>query len=107
MALRFACLPAAESWLAAFLVQKRSALILLAVTVIPVALGFLLASDTMRTAGIALPICVWGTCRLVAQKSRTYWIGLAAASLLIPAAHVTFNKIIPINSLPIELLRLF
>lgn len=107
MALRFACFPAAESWLADLRVHKRTALILLAVTVIPIAIGFLLASDTMRTAGIALPLCVWGTCRLVAKKSRAYWLGLAAASLLIPAAHVTYNKVMPINSLPLELLRLF
>ncbi|MEZ5413511.1 MAG: hypothetical protein R3F03_04265 [Opitutaceae bacterium] len=107
MALRFAGLPAAEEWLAQFRVNRHTALILLAVTAIPIVVGFTIASDTMRTAGIALPLCVWGICRLVAKKSRLYWLALAAASLLIPAAHVTYNKVMPINSLPIELLRLF
>lgn len=107
MALRFACFPAAERLAACARTHRTTALALLLTAAGPVLAGFLLASDTLRTAGIVLPLCLWGAAGLAARKSHAYWLGLAAASLLVPAAHVTYTKIMPINSLPLELMRLW
>lgn len=73
-----------------------------------VALCFLLASDLSRSIAIIMPVVLLG-CFDYARRSplnapRALLI-LGVANLLIPAAHVTFHHIDPINPLPIEIFR--
>lgn len=106
MALRFAAFPAVQRLVGYVRTAPRASLLLVSSALIPVAIGFSLASDTVRTAGILLPLCAWGVLGTDDKDSsrRNRW--LAVASLVVPVAHVTFTKVVPINSLPVELWRL-
>ena len=68
-----------------------------------------LASDLSRSIAIAAPLAMAG-CFAVARRHPAragrwlFWLGVA--NLLVPAAHVTYTHIDPINPLPVELFRL-
>jgi hypothetical protein len=74
-----------------------------------VGITFILASDLSRSIAILIPV-VFAGCFAYARRSpeaapRALLI-LGIANLLIPAAHVVYQHMDPINPLPIELLRL-
>ncbi len=73
-------------------------------------ISVLLASDLSRSAAIATPLVLAGCFALArrhpAQAPRLMLI-LGVINLIIPAAHLTYVHIDPINPLPIELIRLF
>ena len=105
MAWRFAYFPAALRIAHDFRQTRLECVLLLCGSLGPVLLGFTLASDTLRTASILLPLCVWGVVGPTLMDRRTIgW--LAFASLVVPVAHVTYTKVIPINSSIVELWRL-
>jgi len=104
--MRFALLPTALEVVGLARKNFRAAAVLLTAALLPLAIGFPLAADTMRTASILLPVCVWGAMAIDLTSDRKFLIWLVVASLLVPVAHVTFTKIAPINSLPVELWRL-
>ena len=105
MALRLAIFPAAQRICDLYQENRFIAGLLISASAIPVSLGFLLASDTARTAGILLPVCIWAVV-YSKRENKGPWLWYALAMLLIPAAHITHTKIAPINCFPIELLRL-
>lgn len=87
-------------------IKRYAALVVFAGTAtIPV----LLAADLSRSIAILVPAVVLG-CVTLAKRSPAIapraTLVLAIVNLLIPAAHVTYTKIDPINPLPIELYRL-
>ena len=68
------------------------------------------ASDHSRTAIVLLPLALLtcarlGSLRLPGLPARLA-LALALLSLVAPFAHVVFNKITPVNSIPWELARL-
>lgn len=70
----------------------------------------LLASDLSRSVAIATPLVLagcFGLARRHPDAAPRVLLALGAVNLLIPAAHLTYVHIDPINPLPIELLRLF
>lgn len=71
--------------------------------------SWLLASDLSRSAAIALPLVLLGSFEL-ARKFPLHAPGtlrlLGFASLVIPAAHLSYTKIDLISPLPLELFRL-
>ena len=81
-----------------------------AVTALTLVTGAVLAADLSRSAAMIAPLTLAG-CFLYAQRAPDraprHLFGLAAINLLIPAAHVIYNKIDVINPLPVELLRLW
>jgi len=105
MALRLAIFPAAQGIWKLFQRHRIAAGLLFSAAIAPVLLGYLLASDTARTTGILLPVCIWAVVES-RKEQKGKWIWYALAMLLIPAAHVTHTKIAPISSFPIELIRL-
>jgi hypothetical protein len=107
MALRFAYYPLARTLQAVFKPQPVFVVILLAAAFLPVLGGFVLASDMTRTAGILTPLALWGALEVRKRAIAVDWSWLAIASLVVPAAHVTYTKIAVINSLPVELWRLW
>lgn len=72
--------------------------------------GMVLAADLSRTAAMLSPL-VLGGCFLYARDRKLeaprVVLLIALANLLIPAAHVVYKSLDPVNPLPIELLRLF
>ncbi len=72
-------------------------------------ISFVLASDLSRSVAIATPLLLAG-CFAVARRYPEHAPRLVFAfgfiNLLIPAAHLTFIHIDPINPLPVELFRL-
>ncbi|HUG11161.1 MAG TPA: hypothetical protein VMM36_09115 [Opitutaceae bacterium] len=105
MAFRFAYLPVMRRTAELFVSDRLVACFLMSAALIPVTVGFLLASDTMRTAGILLPLCAWAAIESGKGGERSQLKWLAIASLVFTAAHVTHTKVLPINSLPVELWR--
>lgn len=79
-----------------------------------VVLGFLtlasqifVASDHSRTAIVLLPLALLALARLESVRPAPLAaLALAFVSLVAPFAHVVFNKVTPVNSLPFELVRL-
>jgi hypothetical protein len=70
----------------------------------------LLASDLSRSVAISLPLVLAGCFAFARREPASAPRVLFAAgviNLLIPAAHMTYVHIDPINPLPIELFRLF
>lgn len=70
----------------------------------------LVASDHSRTAIVLLPLALValahpGSRRCAGLQSRAV-LALALLSLAAPFAHVVFNKVVPVNSIPWELARL-
>jgi len=106
MAFRFGYLPVTVWGGRLCSTVRPSMTALIAIAVVPVIVGLLLASDSMRTAGILLPLCLYGAIELAKQSENDWWPWLALANLLFAAAHISYTKIMPINSLPIELWRL-
>lgn len=106
MAFRFAWVPVAQAFATCFKAEPYRVGLLVLASAGPVLIGFLLASDTMRTTGIVLPLCVWAALGLARNVAPAYWRWLALANLLVPAAHVVYTKVGPINCLPLELWRL-
>ena len=106
MALRFAYYPMARQIVEQYRQQRFRTVTLILLAVAPVMAGFVLASDTMRTAGILVPLALWCAIKAANRKHSVPWFWLAAASLLVPAAHVSFTKVVVINSLPVELWRI-
>jgi hypothetical protein len=90
-------LPIIRRWLAA---------VVIGITLL-VMLG--LASDLSRSAAILTPVMLWGCFVLVrrfpTQAPRVLLVA-GLINLLLPAAHVVYNKIDLISPLPIELFRL-
>jgi len=105
MAFRFAYIPVMQRTTALFASDRLLAFLLVFSAIVPVCLGFLIASDTMRTAGILLPLCTWAAVELGKFGDRKQLMWLAIATLVFTAAHVTHTKVFPINSLPVELWR--
>jgi len=71
--------------------------------------SFLLASDLSRSVAIITPLVLAGCfkmARLHPTNAPKMMAILGIANLLIPAAHMTYVHIDPINPLPIELFRL-
>ncbi|MEI7553175.1 MAG: hypothetical protein WCL24_12680 [Verrucomicrobiota bacterium] len=71
-------------------------------------LTLILASDLSRSIVILLPVVLLGCfqyARRVPLLAPSVLLALGIANLLIPAAHLTYLHIDPINPLPIELLR--
>jgi hypothetical protein len=72
-------------------------------------ISFLLASDLSRSVAIATPLVLAG-CFALARRhpgaAPRLVLALGVINLLIPAAHLTYVHIDPINPLPIELFRL-
>jgi hypothetical protein len=70
----------------------------------------ILASDLSRSVAISLPLVLAG-CFAFARREPVaaprLLFALGVINLLIPAAHMTYVNIDPINPLPIELYRLF
>lgn len=107
MAWRMAFVPAAEVFVR--LTKDRPALGALggAAALLPVMVGFLLASDTMRTAAVLAPFVVWSAVQWGKDPDKARFLRwLAAANLILPAAQVSYTTIVPINSLPVELWHL-
>jgi hypothetical protein len=73
-------------------------------------LSVMLASDLSRSVAVALPLVLAG-CFAVARREPALaprlLLAFGVINLLIPAAHLTYVHIDPINPLPIELFRLF
>ncbi len=73
-----------------------------------VAFRFILASDLSRSIAIIMPVVFLG-CFEFARRSPAgaprMLLILGTVNLLLPAAHVTYTHIDPINPLPIELIR--
>ncbi len=106
MALRFAAFPPALEIVEIYKTNRTAMIVLLAAAIGPVCVGFMLAADTMRTAGILLPLCLWGARELLSEKREHYFGALALAMLVVPAAHVSYRTAMVINSLPFELYRI-
>ncbi len=73
-------------------------------------ISVLLASDLSRSVAIATPLVLAGCFALARRhpaQAPKLVLALGVINLLIPAAHLTYVHIDPINPLPIELLRLF
>jgi hypothetical protein len=79
------------------------------VLVATLVISVLLAADLSRSVAIATPLAVAG-CLIFARchpERAGRWLSLlSVANLLVPAAHVTYTHIDPINPLPVELFRL-
>ncbi len=72
-------------------------------------LSVVLAADLSRSIAIIMPVVLLGCftyARRLPASAPPVMLALGAANLLIPAAHLVYNKIDPINPLPIEILRL-
>lgn len=74
-------------------------------------LGFsaLLAADLSRSVAIAVPLMILGCLELARRhpaEAPRLVLALGVINLLIPAAHLTYVHIDPINPLPVELFRL-
>ncbi len=73
-------------------------------------MSVLLASDLSRSVAIATPLVLAG-CFALARRhpaaAPRVLLVLGVVNLLVPAAHLTYVHIDPINPLPVELLRLF
>ncbi len=71
-------------------------------------ISVVLAADLSRSIAIVVPVVLLG-CFEYARRSPAdaprVLLALGIANLLIPAAHLVYNKIDPINPLPVELLR--
>jgi len=105
MAFRFAYIPAIQRAQSEFSPHRAAVIVLICASLAPVVVGFTLASDTMRTASILFPLCLWGMLGpTLIERKWALW--LALGNLVVPAAHVTATKIVPINSALIELWRL-
>ena len=73
-----------------------------------VGLCFILASDLSRSIAIIMPVVFLGCfeyARRAPANAPRALLFLGVANLLIPAAHVTYLHIDPINPMPIEILR--
>lgn len=71
----------------------------------------LLAADLSRSTNLILPVLLCGIVALKrhcreAQTVRYWMAGIAIANVILPFATVTFNKVVPVWGLPIELVRL-
>lgn len=101
------------AWVAIFcagLNASRRQNALVAVTaVLTAVVSVALASDLSRSIAVEMPLIFFGCFAFArdnpAQAPRALLL-LAIANLLIPAAHMSYTKIDPINPLPIELFRL-
>lgn len=72
------------------------------------AISVLLASDLSRSVAIAVPLVLFGCCELARRQpggAPRIVLALGMINLLIPAAHMTYVYIDPINPLPLELVR--
>lgn len=105
MAFRFAYMPILQRTASLLAGDRLAAWLLILAAVVPVSVGFLVASDTMRTAGILLPLCAWSAIDLGKTDERKQLMWLAIATLVFTAAHVSHTKVFPINSLPVEIWR--
>jgi len=89
--------------------RTRSALTA-AVLLATLGISVLLASDLSRSVAISLPLVLAG-CLAFARRDPAraprLLLALGVINLLIPAAHMTYVNIDPINPLPVELFRLF
>lgn len=76
---------------------------------VTVGITLVVASDLSRTIALVLPAALWG-CLELARRSPTLaprmLLAAGLANLVIPAAHVVYTTIDPINPFVIELLRL-
>jgi hypothetical protein len=73
-------------------------------------ISVMLASDLSRSVAISLPLVLAGCFAFARREPATaprLLLALGVINLLIPAAHMTYVNIDPINPLPIELFRLF
>ncbi len=98
-------LVACAIWLSPAARRVPTAAVLLGTLVI----SWLLASDLSRSAAIALPVLLLGVFELARKfplHTPRALLVLSLASLLLPAAHLTYTKIDLISPLPLELLRL-
>ena len=86
--------------------SKGATATLLLFAFIPIIAGAPLASDMSRTAAIAFPLFAWAICSKWASCDSRSLRLIAISNLLIPAAHVTYTKVVPINSLIVEGSRL-
>lgn len=104
MAWRFAYFPAVRRIKHELRLHPQACAAIVAGCLAPTLFGFTMAADTMRTASILLPLCLWGvTSPAKIDLNLARW--LALGNLIVPAAHVTYTKITPINSALIELWR--
>ena len=106
MALRFAYFPAVQELARIFPARRMTVLLIVAAAVVPVLIGFFLATDTMRTAGILISVAMWGAIEFAKRGDTLQWRWLVVAALLVPAAQVSYTKVAPINCLPYELWRI-
>ncbi|HOG93895.1 MAG TPA: hypothetical protein PLE80_10015 [Opitutaceae bacterium] len=105
MAFRFAYVPPALRIHREFAQRRLACIALVSGCAVPTVVGFFLATDTMRTASILLPLCLWGVLGSQ-QVDRTWAYWLAFGNLVVPVAQVTYTKITPVNSILIELWRI-
>ncbi|MBA3848432.1 MAG: hypothetical protein C0502_00370 [Opitutus sp.] len=107
MALRAGWLPvvfAAADWWQ----HGKSAFALGAVSFVAVAVPTLvLAADLSRSAAIFLPVLFLGWVRLAPRLGDRQLLAVSMVQLLLPAAHVVYNKIAVISPLLLELYRLW
>ena len=88
---------------------RRARLVLVGATLLgTLAISVLLASDLSRSVAIAVPLVLFGCCELARRQpgvAPRIVLALGMINLLIPAAHLTYAHIDPINPLPLELVR--
>lgn len=80
-----------------------------AVTLGTLVVSWLLASDFSRSASIVLPVVLLGCFALLRRfpdHAPRIVLVLGIAALIIPAAHVSYKSIDPINPFPLEFVRL-
>jgi len=81
-----------------------------AVALVTLLVSFVLAADLSRSAAIIVPLMLLG-CFEAARRQPAHTprviLTLAIANLIIPAAHIVHVRIDLINSLPVELYRLW
>lgn len=97
MGLRFGWVPVLSA--IALAVRKRGPLVI-AFLSLGIVTTTLLAWDVSRSAGVLVPILVIGVARWETSRRGTTLLGLLAAlNLLLPAAHITEGKTVPISSI--------
>lgn len=106
MSLRLLWIPLAQAVFAQAKISRLATLLLVGGGGALVLIGFLLATDTLRTAGILLPVALWSVCTPSQSLDLRMVRILAVGALLIPVVHVTGVKFSPVNSMPLELVRL-
>lgn len=98
------------AWVPAAFAITRRPFILGTGAILTLLVCLCLAADMSRSAAALVPLVLLGAFRFASEHPRqasraALMVGIA--NLLIPAAHVSYTKLDPINNLLIELFRLF